>query len=136
MMGGLWRGEHGQALLIVMAFMLLSLPLVTSALGYASVLLLDSRVKNNLLKRQYSALGGQQLALHNILGNPSEYVTSTILNGELVTTTVELLLVPPGEVPFELSSGRLAATKSVNTTTAATRSLSEDSFLETKTATQ
>ncbi|MCI0794178.1 MAG: DUF11 domain-containing protein [Chloroflexi bacterium] len=52
------RSEKGAtAMLMVMAFMALAVPLVTSMLGLSSVLSIDSRIKTGILKRQYCALG-------------------------------------------------------------------------------
>ena len=42
---GTLRKENGQALVLVLAFMVLSVPLVTSTLTLTSTLLLDSRSK-------------------------------------------------------------------------------------------
>ena len=42
-------GEGGAALLITVAFMALAVPLITGALGLASTLSIDSRVKARIL---------------------------------------------------------------------------------------
>ena len=43
----------------VLAFMVLSVPFVTSALEFSSALAIDLRIKIDLLKSHYSALGAQ-----------------------------------------------------------------------------
>ena len=47
----------GIALLVVLGFMALSVPLVSSALGLAATASIDSRSKKQILRRQYCALG-------------------------------------------------------------------------------
>ncbi len=47
-------------MIMVIAFMALSIPLITGSLAFASTLGRDSVVKTEILKRQYSALGGSQ----------------------------------------------------------------------------
>ena len=48
--------KGAMAMLLVIAFMALAVPLVTSSLGLSSMLTTDSRVKTGILKRQYCAL--------------------------------------------------------------------------------
>ncbi len=47
-------------MLMVIAFMALSVPMITGALALSGTLSKDSTVKTEILKRQYSALGGDQ----------------------------------------------------------------------------
>ena len=58
MMRRLLRQERGGvAILMALAFMLFSVPVVSSALGLANVLTIDSTVKTDILRRQYCSLG-------------------------------------------------------------------------------
>lgn len=55
------RGESGSvAMLLVIAFMALSIPLITTGLGLSTVLSVDSKVKTQILNRQYCALGAME----------------------------------------------------------------------------
>ena len=113
-------GERGQAIIIVLAFMVLAVPMVTSALALATTLTLDARSKTRLLKNQYSALGAQQFALHLLTSTTTPQGTTTIeLNGETITTSIDLIQ-PIGAIS---PLGRLQASKSVspaNVTSSAT----------------
>ncbi len=57
---GLLRDQKGVAMIMVIAFMALSVPMITGALALSGTLSKDSTVKTEILKRQYSALGGDQ----------------------------------------------------------------------------
>ena len=59
-MTSLFRGQKGVAMIMVIAFMALSIPMITGALFLSGTLSSDSTVKTEILKRQYSALGGDQ----------------------------------------------------------------------------
>ena len=50
--------QDGIALPVVLAFMVLAIPLITTALGLAGTLANDSRVKAGIVKDQYAVLGG------------------------------------------------------------------------------
>ena len=52
-----WHSEKGVAMIMAIAFMALSVPLVTGALTFAGALSSDSVVKTDILKRQYAGLG-------------------------------------------------------------------------------
>ena len=102
------RGERGAVLVLALAFMGLTVPLITAALGLASTLSVDSRVKTQIAKHQYSALGGDQHALHRLLsdggygaglvpGVPDTYTVD--LNGGPVQVTVTKLSAPQGAPP-------------------------------------
>ncbi len=54
----LWRRQDGSGLVLLLAFMMLAVPIVTASLGLASTLSVDARVKTSILKGQYSSLGG------------------------------------------------------------------------------
>ena len=59
-MTSFFRGQRGVAMIMVIAFMALSIPMITGALSLSGTLSSDSTVKTEILKRQYSALGGDQ----------------------------------------------------------------------------
>ena len=125
-------GEGGAALLMTVAFMALAIPLITGALGLASTLSIDSRVKTRILKSQYAAIGGSQHALYRLLNEPdiiqkiatADSYTLTI-DGNPVTVTILKRSSPPDDpLPASSHSGRKLqtvktvspATGSVNTT--------------------
>ena len=91
--------QEGQAFVIVLAFMVLAVPMITGALGLATSLSVDSQVKTRILKSQYSGLGAQQSALHQLLGDPEATTTSITLNDQTISTTVTKLESPPAGVP-------------------------------------
>ncbi len=110
------RGERGAVLIVAVAFMALIVPLVTAALGLAGTLSVDSRVKTQIAKHQYSALGGDQHALHRLLNDPS-YGAGLIpdvpdnytvdLNGAPVQIAVTKLSAPLGAPPPPSAPGFL-----------------------------
>ena len=59
-MTSLFGGQKGVAMIMVIAFMALSIPMITGALSLSGTLSSDSTVKTEILKRQYSDLGGDQ----------------------------------------------------------------------------
>lgn len=124
----LLRREEGVALVVALALIVLSLPLVTAALGLASTLSLDSRTKIRILKRLYSSLGGNEHALYRVIyeegytesltiGVPDTYTID--LNDEPVEVTVVKQSDPPvyGPSPAD-NSRRLQVLKTVTPTTA------------------
>ena len=98
----MWANQRGQALMLVLGFMFLAVPLITGVLALASTFAIDARVKTDILKSQYASLGAQQYVVHALLSD-----TSTLpieLNGKTVTTTIEQLDSPPGPLPFPPSA--------------------------------
>ena len=97
---------------MVLAFMALAIPLVTSSLGLASTLSIDSRVKTGITLSHYAAIAGGQHGTYRVLYEsgyqeslqpdvPDEYTVN--INGRDVTVTVlkldddlSLPSVPPG----------------------------------------
>ena len=123
------RSERGAGLIIVLAFMALSVPLITGALRMATTLNVDSRVKTGIATSQYTALGGSEYALYRLayedgysqsLQTGVEDRFSISLNGSQVNVTVLNTSDPPGDPPPPPSSGsrRLRAYKAVVPTTA------------------
>ena len=60
------RREEGVTIVMVLAFMALSVPVVTAALGLASTLSIDSRVKGDIAQNQFSAVGANELAIQRL----------------------------------------------------------------------
>jgi uncharacterized repeat protein (TIGR01451 family) len=124
----LLQRQDGIAMIFVMAFMALSIPMVTAALGLASTLSLDSRIKTSLAIDQYCALGGSEHALYRVLYDAAymdslavgEQGTYTIdCNGEEVTITILKLSEPPDPVtPPADDTRRLFTRKEVTPNTA------------------
>ena len=107
MIARLWRGQEGSGLILLLAFMVLAVPIVTASLGLASTLSVDSRVKTGILKGQYSSLGGYEHGLYRLIHPPNNgYMMSLttdtyslIINGKVTEVTLIKLSQPPGEVP-------------------------------------
>ncbi|MCH8898077.1 MAG: DUF11 domain-containing protein, partial [Chloroflexi bacterium] len=110
-------------MLIVIAFMCLAIPMIVSTLGLASTLSIDSQVKTEILKNQYSALGADQYA-QNIIQQglpPGSYPIT--LNDELVAVTIAALPPPAPPPPAADNSRRLQTSKVVTPTTAVASTL-------------
>ncbi len=106
----LWRRQEGSGLILLLAFMVLAVPIVTASLGLASTLSVDSRVKTAILKGQYSTLGGYEHGLYRLVHPPNNGylqslqpgVTDTYtltVNGNETTVSLLKLSQPPGDVP-------------------------------------
>ena len=106
----LWRRQEGSGLILLLAFIVLAVPIVTASLGLASTLSVDSRVKTAILKGQYSSLGGYEHALYRLVHPPNNgYVQSLqpgvadtytlTVNGNETTVSLLMLTQPPGDVP-------------------------------------
>ncbi len=98
------RSQRGQALILALGFMFLSVPLVTAALGLASTLTIDARLKHQSLRSQYSNIGAEQFAFYSLITTLSEATTTISLNGSTITTTIIQLASPPGGIPFPTSA--------------------------------
>ena len=121
--------QEGVALVLVVAFMALAVPLVTAGLGLAGTLAVDSRVKTGIMKSQYAALSGSNHALYRILyeegyadgleAGVEDNYTITV-NGREVTITILKVEDPPTEPPPPPAdnSRRLQTLKEVTPTTA------------------
>ncbi|MBI2867042.1 MAG: DUF11 domain-containing protein [Chloroflexi bacterium] len=139
MIRALAHGQRGVSLVIVLAFMALSAPLITGALGLASTLSVDSRIKTTIVKSQYATMGGVQHAIHRLTneagylssltaGVPSTYTLT--LGGEDVDITVEKLVVmppPPSDIGTDASQ-RIQTTKVVTPTTAEPDTLTDFTY--------
>ena len=108
--------QDGQALILVLALMALTVPMITGALTLASTLTLDSRSKTRILMSQYSGFGAEQSALHTLLASPGSSTTTYEINGVLVTTTIIKLSSPPRELPTYVLESRLDVSKGANPT--------------------
>ena len=72
------------AMIMVIAFMALSVPMITGALALSGTLSSDSTVKTEILKRQYSGLAIRDYVRYG--GSQTELT----LNGETTTFSIEL----------------------------------------------
>lgn len=133
-MSRLVRREEGLALIAVLAFMALAIPLITGGLALASTLSIDSRVKTRIARDLYSLLGATQHSIYRIVYEDgyADGLTAGVedsydiaLNGETVTVTVLKLSDPPGNSPPASadSSRKLQALKTVDPVSAAPYSL-------------
>ncbi len=116
------RSESGAALIFVLAFMAIAMPITAAALSLASTAALDSRVKTTTALSQYANLGGNQYGIWRlteetgyadslVAGVPDVQIIS--LNGEDLTVTWEKLAAPGG-VPPAPGSSPLSTSKIVS----------------------
>ena len=127
-------GEQGLAIIFVLAFMALAVPLTTGALKVASTLSIDSRVKTENALDHYSLVGATQHPIYRILyeegyadsipaGGEDTYTIN--LNGVELTISLTKASEPPDEpVPSWESNPpdnnfELQTTKVVSPTTTA-----------------
>ena len=84
-------------MIMVIAFMALSIPLITGSLAFASTLGRDSVVKTEILKRQYAALGGDKWGNYLIEEGKDLGCYTMELNGKPISTCIGEVppLVPP-----------------------------------------
>lgn len=121
----------GIALMTALAFTALAVPLITGALGSASSVSIDSRVKADILKGQYSVAGGNDHAIYRLVYEPG-YASNLLigvpdtydvtLNGQTASVTILKESDPnagPPPPPDADSSRRLQTSKTVNPSTAA-----------------
>ena len=104
----------GIALLVVLGFMALSVPLVSSALGLASTASIDSRSKKQILRRQYCALGAGEY-VNYLMNNTARWSQWWVDNpggqetlgfcGETVTLSISLPSQPPIDSLSDSPSG-------------------------------
>jgi hypothetical protein len=66
----LWRRQEGVALLMVLGFMALSIPIVIGYLTLAGTLITDSEVKHRILVNQYASQGCSQYAAWKLINEP------------------------------------------------------------------
>ena len=79
-MKNLLRSQEGAlGMIMVIGFMALAVPLVTASLAMSSALSRDSQVKNDIMNRQYAALGvGEYVALPDPPGAPPALETTQL----------------------------------------------------------
>jgi len=109
----LHRQEGAMGMILVIGFMALAIPLVTSALALSGTLARDSQVKTNILKRQYAALGIGEYVSYlaadptrwnnwktaNFVPATGNYEETITIGGENTNVTVFPLAVSPGNAP-------------------------------------
>lgn len=82
MFNRLIRKEDGVTMVLALAFMAISVPIITAALGLASTLTVDSTVKSQIARDQFSQIGADELGIHQILNPPDEgYLETLWLDG-------------------------------------------------------
>ena len=123
--------EHGVGMVLVLALMALAIPIVTAALGLASTLTIDSRVKTDITKAQYTKLGIPDI-IGDILINDPDFLDSLDddLDGDGIADGGEIIIdindeevivtVMPDDPDVDDPSGGegLRVTKQVSSTTA------------------
>lgn len=110
--------DRGVAMLMVIAFMGLAVPLITGALTLAGTLSKDSAVKTEMLKRQYCALGGDEFGKYAISEGLPDGAYPVPCSGQVATVTLSGLpdiLSPP---PSGDNQRRFQTSKVVTPTTA------------------
>ncbi len=115
------RSERGGvAILMVLAFMLLGTPLITSALGLADAVTMDSTVKTDILRRHYCALGAFEYIRYLLLDMSrwDAFVAAGLQDSipcgeQTVTIDVTVLTdIPPGSTLPLLPTGALPGSES------------------------
>ena len=122
-MNNLLSRQDGLAMIMVIGFMGIAVPLITAALSLSGTPSIDSALKTRILKNQYSALGANQYAEY-IVGQdlpPGNYNIS--LNGSQVNVNLQDVPPPAAPQPPADNSRRLMTTKTVTPTTATTGTL-------------
>ena len=103
----LLRQQSGIGMIMALAFLSISVPIIGGALSLSGSLSEDSRVKTDILKRQYNALGVHQFILE-LMDDPTQWEEwldesdgdGTIdLNGETITFHVSEVDNPPNYSP-------------------------------------
>ncbi len=74
----LLHGQDGAAMLIVLSFMALSIPMVTGMLSFAGTLSKDSQTKTKVLQSQYASQGCTQHATYR-LNNEANYADNMVI---------------------------------------------------------
>ncbi|MFQ6027850.1 MAG: hypothetical protein ACE5Q6_10200 [Dehalococcoidia bacterium] len=99
--------QQGVGMIMVLAFISISVPVIGGGLALSGTLSEDSRVKTDILKRQYSALGVHQFVLE-LMDDPTlweEWLDESggectiVLNGETITCNVSEVENPPSYSP-------------------------------------
>ena len=122
-------GESGVAMIMVLAFISLAGAAVPTALSVASSVSVDSRVKTEILKEQYAAIGADEYSRYRMLYEPG-YIDTLVsgvpdvftitLNGIDVTTSITMFASSTSTPPDGSSDNnrRLQTTKVASPTTA------------------
>jgi len=66
----LWRRQDGVAMLMVLGFMAISIPIIIGYLAFAGTLVTDSEVKHRILVSQYASQGCSQYAAWKLINEP------------------------------------------------------------------
>jgi hypothetical protein len=77
----LWRRQEGVALLMVLGFMAVSVPIITGYLAFTSALINDSEAKTRILAKQYASQGCSQYAAWKLNNDPA-YAATFVDNPE------------------------------------------------------
>ena len=94
------RGQQGLALPFVLAFMALTIPIVTSTLYYTSTLSKDSVVKADIAFGQYGSLGGYEHGRYRLLYEPGFDIS-------LITNQPFVYQVPLGGRSIDVEAVRI-----------------------------
>ena len=78
MFNRLIRNEDGVTMVLALAFMAISVPIITAALGLASTLTVDSTVKSQIARDQFSRIGADELGIHQLLSPPNDGYLETL----------------------------------------------------------
>ena len=109
----LHRQEGAMAMILVIGFMALAIPVITASLALSGTLSHDSRVKTDILKRQYAALGVGEYVSYlaadptrwnnwkaaNFVPASGNYEETITIGGRDTNVTVFPLAVSPGNAP-------------------------------------
>ena len=119
--------EDGVTMVLALAFMAISVPIITAALGLASTLTVDSTVKSRIARDQFSQIGAEELGIHQILNPPDEEYLDTLWldedgdgepDGDTIVTEINgddtTIEIDPGDPSISPINGEgLVVTKTV-----------------------
>jgi hypothetical protein len=98
LLGKLWRHQDGVAMLMVLGFMAMSIPIVIGYLALAGTLVTDSEVKHRILVNQYASQACSQYAAW-LLNNDPDFVESFLIEPEQEVIfegcTITIVAAPP-----------------------------------------
>lgn len=103
----LWRRQEGVAMLMVLGFMAISIPVVTGFLALTGTLSKDSRVKTDILTSQYTSQGCTQHAAYRLNNEPG-YADSFVVNPVQVYTFDGCTITVEGGVTVVASEAAFA----------------------------
>lgn len=96
-----WRRQEGVAMLMVLCFMAISIPIITASLAFTGTLIKDSEVKHRILVNQYASQGCSQYAAWKLNNDPAYAASFVALPEQELTEypgcSITIVAEPPTE---------------------------------------